>query len=57
MKPAKMTLSEIGKKQNLTDAQLIKLAKEQLGMSEEEATLMLAIERGEIDGDIVEDQL
>ena len=45
-----------GKKMNLTEDQLIKIAQDQLGMSPEDALLMLAIERGETDSDIIEEK-
>lgn len=49
-----MTLSEYGKANNLSDDELVAYAKEHLGMDEEDTRLMLAIERGEIDGDVIE---
>ena len=49
-----MTLSEYGKQNNLTDDELVKFAKERWGMDEEDVLLMLAIERGETDSDIVQ---
>lgn len=51
-----MNLSEYGKKHNLSDEQLIQYAKDNLGMDEEDARLMLAIERGEVDGDVIEEK-
>lgn len=50
-----VTLSEYGKQNNLTDEQLIALAKERWDMDEEDIRLMLAIERGEVDGDVIEE--
>lgn len=50
-----MTLSEMGEKFGLTDDELVIIAREQLGMDEEDARLMLAIERGETDGDVIEE--
>ena len=50
-----LTLSEYGKQNNLSDEELIKYAKETFGMDEEDVILMLALERGETDGDVVED--
>jgi hypothetical protein len=52
-----MILSEYGKLHNLTDDQLIIIAKEELVMDENDARLMLAIERGEVDGDVIEEQV
>ncbi len=49
-----MTLSEYGKENNLTDEELVEYAKKQFGMDEEDTRLMLAIERGETDGDVIE---
>lgn len=49
-----MNLSEYGKVNNLTDEQLIQFAKIELGMDEEDALLMLAIERDEVEGDVIE---
>lgn len=49
-----LTLNEYGKEHNLTDEELIEFAKKTLGMDEEDIWLMLAIERGEVDGDIIE---
>ena len=49
-----MTLSEYGRQNNLTDEELVKFAQERWGMDEEDILLMLAIERGETDGDIVQ---
>jgi hypothetical protein len=50
----KITLSEYGSQNNLADDQLCEFAKEKFGMDEEDVRLMLAIERGETDGDIIE---
>ncbi len=43
------SLSEL----DLTDEELIGIAMEQLGLTRDMATLMLAIERGEVEGDVV----
>jgi hypothetical protein len=56
MPPTLLTLSETGKKFGMTDDELIQLAKEKLGMDAEDAALMLAIERGETDGDVIEEK-
>ena len=50
-----MPLSEFGKKYHLSDDQLVEIAKLKLGMDENDARLMLAIERGEVEGDAIED--
>jgi hypothetical protein len=50
-----MNLTEYGKQNNLTDEQLVEWAKINLGMSEEDIWLMLAIERGETDGDVIQE--
>ncbi len=49
-----MNLTEYGKENNLTDEELVEYAKKQFGMDEEDIWLMLAIERGETDGDVVD---
>jgi len=51
-----MNLTEYGKENNLTDEELVEYAKQQFGMDEEDIWLMLAIERGESDGDMVDDE-
>ncbi len=51
-----MNLSEYGKANNLNDDQLVAYAKEKFGMDEEDTRLMLAIERGEVDGDVIEEK-
>jgi hypothetical protein len=50
----KMSLSDYGKEHNLTDEELIEYAKKNLAMDEEDIRLMLTIERGEVDGDVIE---
>lgn len=49
-----MSLTEYGIQNNLTDEELVEFAMKELGMGEEDVWLMLAIERGEVDGDVVE---
>lgn len=49
-----INLTEYGRVNNLTDEQLVAWAKKNLGMGEEDIWLMLAIERGETDSDIIE---
>ena len=49
-----MSLTEYGIQNNLTDEELVEFAKKELGMDEEDVWLMLAIERGETDGDVIE---
>jgi hypothetical protein len=48
------TLSELGIRDGLSDDDLVALAARELGMDEEDARLMLAIERGEVAGDVIE---
>jgi hypothetical protein len=48
-----MNLTEYGKEKNLTDEELVEYAKKQFDMDEEDIWLMLAVERGESDGDVV----
>lgn len=50
-----MNLSKYGKENNLTDDELVQYAKDKFGMDEEDTRLMLAIERGETDGDVIEE--
>jgi len=49
-----MNFTEFGKLKKWNDDQLIAFIKKNLGMDIEDINLMLAIERGESDGDIVE---
>ncbi len=49
-------LAELSKESGMTDEELIKLIQEQLGIGAEDAALMLAIDRGEVDGDIIEEE-
>lgn len=49
-----MTFTEYGIANNLNDDQLIAYMKTEYGFDEENARLLLAIERGETDGDLVE---
>lgn len=51
-----MNLTEYGIANNLTDDELIQYAKDKFGMDEEDVRLMLAIERGETDSDVTEDE-
>lgn len=51
-----MTLSEIGEKYGWSDDQLVAYAKEKLGMAEEDARFMLAIERSEVDSDVIDEE-
>lgn len=51
-----MTLSEIGITNGWGDEKLVLYAKEKLGMDEEDAYLMLAIERGEVESDVIEEK-
>lgn len=46
-----MTLGELADKIGLEEA--VKIAVEQLNMTEDHARFVIAVERGEIDGDIV----
>lgn len=48
-----MTLSELQKKYNLTDEEIVDIANEQLGMSKTDAYFVLSIEKGKRDGDVV----
>ena len=50
-----MTLSEMGAAYRLSDDELIIIAKNKLGMDEEDVRLMLAIERGEVESDVIEE--
>ena len=50
-----MTLSEYGIKNNLNDEDLIIYAKKAFGMDEEDTRLMLALERGEIESDVIDE--
>lgn len=47
-------LSELGIQNGLSDDELVALAGRELGMDEEDARLMLAIERGQTAGDLIE---
>ncbi len=49
-----MNFTEYGIANNLTDDELIAYMKENYGFDEEDARLLLAIERGETDGDLIE---
>lgn len=49
-----MNFTEYGAANNLTDEQLIEFMKTEYGFDEEDARLLLAIERGETDGDLIE---
>jgi hypothetical protein len=49
-----MTFTEYGVANNLTDEELIAYMKKEYGFDEEDARLLLAIERGETDGDVIE---
>ncbi len=48
-----MNFTEYGIANNLTDEQLIEFMKTEYGFDEEDARLLLAIERGEADGDLI----
>lgn len=48
------TLAEIQKQEGWTDDQTVKFMVDNLGYEEQEARFILAIEKGEIDGDVVE---
>lgn len=49
-----VTMTEYGKQNNMTDEQLVEFFAKELNMPKEDIWLMLAIERGETDGDLVE---
>lgn len=48
------TLSELARLNNMNDAELVAYCKEKFGWSAERTTLMLDIERGVVDSDIIE---
>ncbi len=50
-----MNFTEYGQANNLTDEELITYMNKEYGFDEEDARLLLAIERGETDGDVIEE--
>lgn len=50
---SELIFSDIKKKYNMTDEQLYAWASKSLGISKEDVVFQMAIESGEIDGDIV----
>lgn len=49
-----ISMTEYGKKNGMTDEQLVDYFSKELNMPKEDVWLMLALERGETDGDVIE---
>jgi hypothetical protein len=49
-----ISMTEYGKQNDMTDDELVDYFSKELHMPKEDIWLMLAIERGEVDGDVIE---
>lgn len=49
-----VSMTEYGQKNNMTDEELVNYFSKELNIPKEDVWLMLAIERGEVDGDVIE---
>lgn len=51
-----VSMTEYGKINNMTDENLVNYFSKELTMPKEDVWLMLAIERDEVDGDVIEEK-